>query len=286
MRITAVKHRFMHSLHVMDGFIALLIAMAVLAALPAHAANWQTPAEAAQFAAMESGTMAPVAAPISTATPRFFQISKQDVGDAVAKQMQQQGFRQQVTATVDPSAETVLHSADHPLKLAIHALQVDTESRRWQAQAYVLNGNTTEVVKPITGRYDATLSVPVLTRQLRAGDVIESADIEMRTVPERQLRKDTVTDSAKLIGQSPTRMISAGRAIRAVEVTMPKVITKGQLVEMHYTTPYMNIRTSGEALEDGAPGQMIRIKNTKSEKAISARVVAAGKVEVNTGNTL
>ena len=38
----------------------------------------------------------------------------------------------------------------------------------------------------------------------------------------------------------------------------------------------------GIALQDGAKGEMIRVKNDKSEKAVSGRVVANGRVEVNT----
>lgn len=265
----------------MCGCAMRLIAMLVLGALPAHAANWQNAAEVAQLASAQQPGMAATAS-----TGSYFQITKQDVAEAVAKQMQQQGLHKQAAATLDAGIPSVLYGANHPLSLRIHALQVDTQAQRWQAQAYIMNASATEVVKPIAGRFDATLNVPVLSRQLRDGDVIEAHDLVIRTVPERQLRKDAITDRAQLIGKSPLRIISAGRPIRLAEVSAPKVITKGQVVEMYYTTPHMSIHTTGEALEDGAPGQLIRIKNSTSDKAISARVVAAGKVEVNSARTL
>lgn len=250
----------------------ILHALAFLAfTMSAHAANWQNAEQAAQFAGL--------AAPVSAES--YFQITKQDVANAVAQAMQEKGVREHVTATPDAALPAVLYGANHPLKLTLHALQVDTQAQRWQAQAYILNGNRTELVKPVSGRFEAMLSVPVLSRQLHSGDVIEARDLQMRTMPERLLRKDTITEQAQLIGQSPLRSISAGRPIRAAEVSAPKVVLKGDLVEMKYTTPHMTIRTSGQALEDGAPGQLVRIKNIKSEKAISARVIAAGVVEVN-----
>lgn len=126
--------------------------------------------------------------------------------------------------------------------------------------------------------------MPVLTRQLRTGDIIEASDLTSKTIAARQLRKDTITETRFLIGQSPVRAISPGRPMRSGEVTQPTVVKKGDLVQMNYTTPYMSIRTTGEALENGANGALIRVKNSKTEKAISARVVSAGTVEVN--NTL
>ena len=251
--------------------------MLCLLASPAKAANWQTPAAAMKVASATT----PTTRATITSAPKFFQVTADDVGTAVSKAMKSQGLESDVTATMNPSQSKVIYSADHPLKLAIHGLQIDPEAKLWQAQAYIIAGNKTEAVKPVSGRYDATTRVPVLTRQLRQGDVIERGDIEFKTLAQRQLRKDTVTDVKSLIGQSPSRIISPGRPIRVSEVSQPVMVKKGQTVAMHYTTPYMSIRTSGQALEDGAKGSLIRVKNNTSEKAISARVVAAGRVEVN-----
>lgn len=255
----------------------------IIYATSAQAANWKTPVEAVQFAAMESGNSTPAADATIGAMPKqkYFQISNDDVAAAVATQMQNQGMGEKIIATMNPLPSPVLYAADHPLKLAIHGLQVDTEAKLWQGQAYILSANKTETVKPVAGRYDAAIRVPVLTRQLRTGDIIEERDLTMKTFPERQLRKDTITSSADLIGQSPRRIISADRPMRTAEITHPTVIKKGDLVEMNYSTPYMHIRTTGEALEDGAKGGLIRVKNSKSDKAISARVTAPGQVEVN-----
>jgi len=217
---------------------------------------------------------------------KYFQITTQDVGAAVAAQMKSQGYQKDVTATLTPANAPVFYAADHPLKLVVHALQVDTQASIWQGQAYILSNGKTEMVKPISGRFETTLNVPTLTRQFREGDIITESDIAYKTLPERQLRKDTIIKASNLIGQSPTRMVSPGRPIRSGEIDQPKIIKKGQLVEMNYTTPYMSIRTSGEALEDGSQGTLIRVKNSKTEKAISARVVASGKVEVNNDSTL
>lgn len=261
----------------------LKVAMAVLTmAGTAHAANWQTPAEAAmQLAAAEPKPAEVTVAPKS-AQPAYFSVTSDDVAKEVSRQMALQGFKDGVKATVNTGGSTpVLATADHPLKLVLHALQVDTDAKIWQAQAHIVANGKTEVVKPVGGRYDAVTTVPVLVRQVRKGDVIAEADIEFKSFADRQLRKDTITDTAALIGRSPTRIISAGRPLRSQELTSPTMVKKGQTVNMIYTTPYMSIRTTGQALEDGGAGSLIRVQNTKSDKAVSGRVVANGQIEVN-----
>lgn len=244
----------------------------------AHANGWQAPVAMAQ--------VAPITTITTTSQPDFYQVSSADVASAVTDAIRQQTQKDNLTATVNAGTPAVLHSANHPIRVAIHALQVNADAKLWQAQAYILNAQGTETVKPIAGRFDTTLQVPVLIRQLRAGDVIAANDLEMRTLPERQLRKDTVTDMSTLIGQSPRRIVSPGRPLRIAEISAPTVIKKGQMVEMRYTTPYMSIRATGEALEDGAQGSMIRLKNTKSQKAVSGRVASNGLVELNSEATL
>lgn len=246
----------------------------LLAASPAMAADaWQTPAAAPAMQvvpAMDAGGNA------------YFNITAQDVAKEVANQLQLQAVETKAEASLSAGSPAILYSANHPLKLVIQALQVDTQARRWQAQANILAGGKTETVKPISGTYIALVEVPVLTRQLGRTDVIEATDITLRSFPDRLIRKDTVTDSKMLLGQSPRAVISINRPIRQAEVSSPILIKKGSPVQLTYSSQYMSIKTSGIALQDGALGEMIRVKNEKSEKAVSGRVAAAGRVEVNT----
>lgn len=268
---------FIGKLQGVVGAVAMLLVTS-----PVHAA-WQTPGTAttqeiaaAQEMPQQTGITTSISAPTS-----YFNITTDDVSKAIAEQMQLQAVEQKASVAMSAGSPQVLYSADHPLKLTIHALQIDQRSKRWQAQAYILANGKTETVKPISGTYMALIDVPVLTRQLGRNDVIEQGDIAIKSIPDRQLRKDTVTDVAKLIGQSPHAVISANRPIRQSEVNSPILIRKGDAVQMSYTNPFMSIKTSGIALQDGAVGEMVRVKNDKSEKAVSGRVVAAGRIEVN-----
>lgn len=260
------------------GFSLLALATVCLFTHAANAA-WQTPTTSVQeIAQAQSIPPVGITASISRA---YFNITADDVGKAVAEQLQLQGIVPKANVSMSAGSPATLYSADHPLKLVVHALQVDTQAHRWQGQANILANGKTETVRPISGIYTALVDVPVLTKQLGRTDVVEANDVTIKAVPETQIRKDTVTDAKQLIGLSPRAGISANRPIRISEVSAPLVIKKGEAVQMSYSSPYMSLKTNGIALTDGAKGEMIRVKNEKSERAVSGRVIAAGRVEVN-----
>ncbi|MDX2095634.1 MAG: flagellar basal body P-ring formation chaperone FlgA [Alphaproteobacteria bacterium] len=259
-----------------------LAALMVLLAAPlgAAVAAWQTPDVPTESIATAQATPAPGI----TATVRnaYFNITAEDISRAIAEQLQLQAVEKKAEVMLAAGSPAVFHSADHPLKLSIHALQIDPNSRRWQAQAYILAGGRTEIVKPISGSYVPMVEVPVLTHQLGRNDIIDKGDLGSKAVPARFVRKDMITDAGMLLGQSPRMIISADRPIRRGEISSPILIKKGSAVQLTYTSDYMSLKATGIALQDGAQGDMIRVKNDKSEKAVSGRVVANGRVEVNT----
>ncbi len=252
--------------------LSAFVIVLVLISLPAHAA-WQTP----DGTPVDAATGAP-AAPGDT---NYFKITAEDVGAAIADQLKLQAVEQKAQVTLTAGSPPILYSADHPLKLVIHGLQIDPEAHRWQAQAYILANGKTEITKPVSGVYVTMVDVPVLTRQLGKNDVIDAKDITTKAFADKFVRKDTVTDPKMLIGQSPRAVISPDRPVRQGEISSPILIKKGDAVELTYTSPYMTLKATGTALADGAKGDMIRVKNDKSEKAVSGRVAAKGTVEVN-----
>lgn len=255
-----------------NRFAYVLILPLLLGSGFADAANWQ-------IAATEPATAATAAMPAAPSS--YFQITAADVEKEVARQLQLQAIEQHADVSLGAGLPRVIHSADHPLELTIHALQIDVDSKRWQGQANVRAGGKTETVRPVSGIYTPMVEVPVLKQQVGRTDIIEASDLGTKLVPQRLVRKDTVTDASQLIGQSPRATITSERPVRLMEISSPRVIKKGQAVEITYTTPYMSLKATGVALQDGAKGDLIRVKNEKSEKSVSGRVQEAGRVEVN-----
>ncbi|MFZ4124836.1 MAG: flagellar basal body P-ring formation chaperone FlgA [Rickettsiales bacterium] len=249
-------------------------ALLMFTAMPALAGDW---IPATQYGASKQQLAA--LAPLPN-QPTYFNITMKDVEKKVAEAMVGEGVAEHVETNVLPSGTPLLYKANHPIELVVHALQVDPDAKRWQAEAYIIADGKTEAVKPIAGRYDEMMRVPMLTRQMGMKDVITLDDLEMRLVPSRKLRKDTVLDVDHMIGKSARRMISADRMIRQSELTTAIAVEKDRSVEMIYRTPTMSIRTMGKALENGAAGELIRVMNQDTQRTISAKVIDSSRVEV------
>lgn len=260
-----------------------LLAVAIITlASQAHAEGWVSPA---QYAAAKNPAAGQAMEPLSS-NPTYFSITAKDVEKKVAENMAADGVAEQVEVNLLPSGIPVLYKTNHPIQLVVHALQIDPDAKRWQAEAYIMSEGKTESVKPVSGRYDELVKVPMLVRQMGSKDVISMEDIELRLVPARKLRKDTVLDVDQLIGKSARQMISANRMMRMAEITAAITIEKDHQVEMVYNTPYMSIRTMGKALENGTTGELIRVMNHDTQRSVSARVIDSSRVEVNPATTI
>lgn len=108
---------------------ALLVGALLWLLSGAANAAWQTPGTPTE--ALATAQAVPPVGITATVTNAYFNITPDDVGRAVAEQLQLQAVENKAEVTLTAGTPAVLHSANHPLKVSIHALQVDTASRRW-----------------------------------------------------------------------------------------------------------------------------------------------------------
>ena len=57
-------------------------------------------------------------------------------------------------------------------------------------------------------------------------------------------------------------------------------VRRGERVSILATTAALQVRMEGEALSDGAIGEIIRVRNLSSRQEIEAQVVGPGQVQV------
>jgi flagella basal body P-ring formation protein FlgA len=81
----------------------------------------------------------------------------------------------------------------------------------------------------------------------------------------------------QLIGTRLKRRVSKDYPIFGSNIC---VVCKGDTVSIIARTEQFQIKTVGEAVEDGNLGQQIRVKNTRSNKTVDAIVTHVGEVQV------
>ncbi len=138
-----------------------------------------------------------------------------------------------------------------------------------------------KIVKNISirGRIQAMGDVAVLTRNVKRNEIITPDMVKMETKDLARL-KDPCMDLREIIGKKMTRRGRGGRVLSIDNVDFPPVVQKGQLVKILVNYKSMSLTATGIASSNGKQDQVIRVKNTRSQKIIFCKVAAPGIVEV------
>lgn len=130
---------------------------------------------------------------------------------------------------------------------------------------YVLRATVTALV--------AVAAVPVAANQPLTDDAVT---LERRDVSSIA---DPVTTAAAAVGQSSRRTLRAGEVLRAGQLAAPVLVRRGDQVVMVAHQQQVEVSTSGEALDAGSRGAIVRVRNGASGQVVRMRVTGAGTVE-------
>jgi len=166
--------------------------------------------------------------------------------------------------------------------LGLASLTFDAASGRFDAVVVGAAGTDAETRLAVSGRAMRVVSVPVLAHRLGRDEVITADDIDWIDLRGDRVGATIVTDVADLIGRVQRRPLKPGRAIRARDVRLPRLVNKGDVVVLSLRTPFMSLTMTGRALEDGALGKTVRVLNTTSKRVIEAVVAGANRATVAT----
>jgi len=90
---------------------------------------------------------------------------------------------------------------------------------------------------------------------------------------------DPVGVLANVVGQSSRRSLRAGDVLRVGSLAAPVVVKRGDGVVMVARQDGIEVSMAGEALDAGARGAVVRVKNSASGQVVRMRVVGAGAVQ-------
>jgi flagella basal body P-ring formation protein FlgA len=132
----------------------------------------------------------------------------------------------------------------------------------------------------ISGRFHRLVELPVPTRRLGKGHIIESSDLTLVRLREENLGTNLIIDESKLVGQSVGRSLTSGKPVRLGDVGAPILVEKNRIITVSLRTDRMVLSVQGRAMENGALNDVIRVQNTQSNTVIDAVVTGSGRVEV------
>lgn len=164
--------------------------------------------------------------------------------------------------------------------VVIEDMHYDAPSGRFSAQIAV-SPATSEVSRVrVAGRVYELVEVPVPARRLASGERIRADDLELTYKRSDQIKRGALTDMADLVGKASTRTLQAGRPIQGHNIREPLLVSRKGMVTMLVKAPGMTITARGVALDDGARGDTIRIRNLRSERIVEGVVVGPDTVHI------
>ena len=154
----------------------------------------------------------------------------------------------------------------------------DDRSQRFTA-GIALAGDGDAVARlRLSGLYAPLTRLPVPRHDIAAGEIIDEDDLTWVAVRESRVRDNLVVDRDGLVGQSPSRRLQAGRVVRAALVGPPILVRAKSTVTMEISAPYMSLTARGVAIDEGAAGDVVRVRNLQSGKTVHAVVVGPDRV--------
>lgn len=122
--------------------------------------------------------------------------------------------------------------------------------------------------------------VPVAQRPITKGSVIGSDDIAMARMNIASLPRDAVLSMERVVGFEASQNLAAGDPFRRDKLSIPALVNTGAKVTMLYRVGALEATATGVALQAGAAGDEIRVRNDSSSKIVVGVVAEPGLVMV------
>ncbi len=130
---------------------------------------------------------------------------------------------------------------------------------------------------PVTANVKKYMNVIVSKRDIPKGKILTSEDLKTAEI-EFKRRSGYITEIENAVGKVAKRDIKKGTVIKNSLLRPDYKVKKRKNVRIIYRNKNINIELMGLALEDGAVGDVIKVKNISSGKVILCKVIKENTV--------
>lgn len=142
-----------------------------------------------------------------------------------------------------------------------------------------VNGREVRKVR-IFGHIAIYREVVCMTRSMRRHELIREDDLCTARRNISRISNAAISNIKEMVGKRLVSSVRAGEIVKQDMVELAPIIKKGDRVAIIAETEMLLIRARGEAMEGGAEGEMIRVRNSNGKKDVYARVIDASTVQV------
>ncbi|MGE4133416.1 MAG: flagellar basal body P-ring formation chaperone FlgA [Bdellovibrionales bacterium] len=129
----------------------------------------------------------------------------------------------------------------------------------------------------VSGRLKIKRNVPVLTRSLAMGERIQTPDFKWE-YRDTSYNLDGIPAENAILGMKVKRAMRAREVVWASLLEREKAIRRGELVQLKSSEQNWEVSVSAIAQQDAVVGDVITLKNPKTNASMMGQVVADGEV--------
>lgn len=213
-------------------------------------------------------------------TRESFVIERDQVEETILMHLIELGVDPEMEAELSNRNLRIFLPASETPDIAVDDLRYDDRTNRFIATISAPVNSPQAKRFRLTGRIYKVADVPVLVRHIAADEVITEKDIQWERVRSDRISRETAMNLSDLVGMAPKRGLRPGSPIRMSEIAAPLVVPKNSIVTIIFQHPFMTLTAQGRAIQSGAVGDVIRVKNVQSNKIVDAEVIGSGQALV------
>jgi flagella basal body P-ring formation protein FlgA len=152
------------------------------------------------------------------------------------------------------------------------------DNRNWSRQRFSVQCSDGAWALAVATDVKVYVSAVVAKQVINRGETLSNHQLALREVDITKTNTGFYSSLDKVVGQGAKRRIRAEQLVTPALLAPAWVIQRGQQVTVVANKDGIAASIQGEALENGAVGGVIRVRNISSKKTIEAKVLEAGLV--------
>ncbi len=219
----------------------------------------------------------------NSSSPLVKEVTVDDARACMTRLLQQQLDNTAVHLKLQGSLRPILWRGKQEGQMTCFITRHTPEQHWLEASIRIRSPHTGEdMTTPLSlsAHYDIWHRLPTLTRKMRTGEIITEQDIQWKALSPSAIHTDHLTELTEIIGKTPKTTLVAAQPIRSNQLQTPPIIHKNDMVSMVFRKHNLEVKATGTAMESGAEGDIISIRNVDSYKLIRGLVRDRGLVEV------
>lgn len=168
-------------------------------------------------------------------------------------------------------------------QVGVEQLDYDPASFRFSALIVISAARMAPLHQRVAGRVQEMRLLPVPLRRIAAGERIAAGDLRMERVRASLVHDEAAGTMADAVGMAARHILLPGLPMALADLARPILVHRGATVAMALALPGLSVSAQAEAMENGALGEHIRVRNTASGAMLEAEVTGAEQVRVQPG---